>query len=614
MAKVSDNNPPTQPQAGPTQTQGANPQNLNNPGAIPLGANIFSLGFSVGQPNQTNPPQNVQRNQPNQPGNSVFIRAMSTDSNNNISQSLNSILGNLMGMNPMAFNQNNQNPGTNNQPNQNSNAGTAQPNPQPQQQNRPILIPGINVNFQTNAAGLNNAHPPQTVTVNNPLINNPSQPTTNTTINSNNSNQMEPPRQTQPPPCQHHPQHQTQSANPNLDSPNQYVLGMALLLNRLNGVQAQFPGPVIPRAYGPNVINALGNYLYNYQFQLLRASPYLSRLSDLLIREQLLSNPQDRAQLQHFAHEIGDFLEETILATRPLVNLLRNVSFGDSPGVYRVVDLDRIGEGMFNGNGIRAAGSEFVSNNLLNRNLRSVPPNVNVSQNTQQIPLQNNNNSNNPTNNNQQGVGEISISFAGIEINNENLGNNNANPNQNQAAPNLNPPNGMNILNAMGLNNLNLGGLLNNVLGGIQPNINQNLNTSNNNSNANPNNNSNQANLNRPTTVQQPATSIPMQINATSLPNNQNSNNNSNVPPINSQSIPQNNNAPAQNNGNSQPPINFAQNMMPQNMLQNVMDYTLRDLIMENYANQLEGGDEEMLTIFGNLRIGEVVTAVLSKL
>lgn len=46
-------------------------------------------------------------------------------------------------------------------------------------------------------------------------------------------------------------------------------------------------------------------------------------------------------------------------------------------------------------------------------------------------------------------------------------------------------------------------------------------------------------------------------------------------------------------------------------MMQNVMDYTLRDLIMENYANQLEGMDEEFLMIFGNLRIGEVVTAFL---
>ena len=47
--------------------------------------------------------------------------------------------------------------------------------------------------------------------------------------------------------------------------------------------------------------------------------------------------------------------------------------------------------------------------------------------------------------------------------------------------------------------------------------------------------------------------------------------------------------------------------------MQNLMDYTLKDLIMENYANQLEGMDEEFLNIFGNLKIGEVVTAFLSK-
>ena len=39
------------------------------------------------------------------------------------------------------------------------------------------------------------------------------------------------------------------------------------------------------------------------------------------------------------------------------------------------------------------------------------------------------------------------------------------------------------------------------------------------------------------------------------------------------------------------------QNMMGGGM-QNIMDYTLKDLIMENYGNQLEGMDGQSLTFW----------------
>ena len=60
------------------------------------------------------------------------------------------------------------------------------------------------------------------------------------------------------------------------------------------------------------------------------------------------------------------------------------------------------------------------------------------------------------------------------------------------------------------------------------------------------------------------------------------------------------------------PQMGINMNMMGGNMLQGIMDYTLKDLMMENYGNQLEGMDEEFLQIFGNLKIGEIVTAFIS--
>lgn len=640
MAKVSLENNAPQP-----NTQQPMP-GYNNQSNLPGAPNIFSLGFSIPQS------QNLPNQRINQQGNSVFIRAVSTNNNNpnelqNISQTFNSLLGNLMGGNALNPNQMNQNPSNlnnlnapnnstqtsstnvinnsqNQQPNQNltnnifqslqRNHGVPSPenqathntpnvhnsqNIRPPVQNIPPFIHFQPINIATSQNNTNNLPQNAGITVSPQGINLPSPP--RTIFNQT----------TQGTPLIANPQPITSAMSV---SPNQNILNMSTLLNRLMGEQAHFPGPVLPRPnVALNTVSNLGNYLYNYQFQVMRATPYLSRLSDLLIRESLINNPQDRVQLEHLSHEIGTFFEEMILATRPLVNLLKNLHLGDYVGNYRLVDYDMVGERMFDQNAQRSASNGYIANNLINRPMNS-PNQLPQTANFQAVPLGQNNN--NPRENR----GEIQISISGIEIednnaNNQrdiNRSNNNNNINQSQTQNNNGNPD---LLNMLGVNNINLGGLLNGLLGNIGNNPNNNL--SHNNPNINSNENQNPQNTNAVNnTLNRPPTTTPMtnfnlnpdlstDIHNRPIPRNLHSISNQQTMPQNtSQNLV--NNQPSQN---QVPQMDFnIQNMMGGNMLQGVMDYTLRDLMMENYANQLEGMDEEFIKIFGHLKIGEIVT------
>ena len=639
MAKVAIENPPP-PTNNQQPTQGAANENPNRPG-VP---NIFSLGFSLGQqpnfPNQRSP----------QTGNSVFIRAVSTNNNNgdlqNISQTFNNLFGNIIG--PNSINPNNVNPNPNantgtpaqqsSDPNQQANQTTPN-NFQPPLINRPINIPNfqpLNINPNQNMSQPQQINGPHNMNVNMfnlpqgmnlpqriniPLGNNMAQ--TPQGINMPQQGNTNQPQGNNMPHTHTHGinlpmfiNQQQQNINNGL-SPNQNILNMATLLNGIMGPQSQFPGPVLPRPnLSSNTVSNLGHYLYNYEFQLMRANPYLSRLSDLLIRETLIDNRQDRAQLQNFAHEMGHFLEELALATRPLVSLLKNLQLGDHPGNYRLVDVDNVGERVFDNNSQRLASTGYVLNNLINRPVISQ---TNPSQQNS-TPLQ-------PQANPREGT-EISISISGIEIeeNNANRSNVNINNNQNQNQQSQNNNNanggnrsGLDVLNLLG-NNLNLGGLLNNMLGGLTLNNNNN---NNNNNNMMPNNinissNSNNANNANTMNNRSPQQIIPVSenpiISQQNQPQNQPPQQNqpqpqSQLPPPLSQNI----NPLQQNQIPLEPPqMGINMNMMGGNMLQGIMDYTLKDLMMENYGNQLEGMDEEFLQIFGNLKIGEIVTAFIS--
>lgn len=84
-------------------------------------------------------------------------------------------------------------------------------------------------------------------------------------------------------------------------------------------------------------------------------------------------------------------------ATKPLINLLKNLEIGVNPGNYRLIDYDSVGERMFNAN----------NQNELHQYIRNVPrPNIHE---------------------------EISISITGVEINNQNPSENQNNSSQPQS-------------------------------------------------------------------------------------------------------------------------------------------------------------------------------------
>ena len=61
------------------------------------------------------------------------------------------------------------------------------------------------------------------------------------------------------------------------------------------GDDTQFPGPPMPQLpFERNPIVLLGSYMSNLAFNMSRMIPYLQRCGDLLQRESLLTNPDQR--------------------------------------------------------------------------------------------------------------------------------------------------------------------------------------------------------------------------------------------------------------------------------------------------------------------------------
>ena len=69
-----------------------------------------------------------------------------------------------------------------------------------------------------------------------------------------------------------------------------------------------------------------------------------------MLRETLITNPADRQQTQFLARKIGEYLEELNNATRPLVNLLKNLELGELPNRFRILDMDVVGQRLFDQN------------------------------------------------------------------------------------------------------------------------------------------------------------------------------------------------------------------------------------------------------------------------
>jgi hypothetical protein len=72
--------------------------------------------------------------------------------------------------------------------------------------------------------------------------------------------------------------------------------------------------------------------------QTLRLLPFISRLSSLFEREPLLTNSQDRANLQSLATLTGSALNQLILSLNPVTPLIRNAQIGHAPSQFRIIN------------------------------------------------------------------------------------------------------------------------------------------------------------------------------------------------------------------------------------------------------------------------------------
>lgn len=119
--------------------------------------------------------------------------------------------------------------------------------------------------------------------------------------------------------------------------PFAHVHNLGQIVNGMMGPNTSFPHPPMPQLpVSRNTLVLLGGFLYNYQFQLMRLIPFLSRLADLLQRESLITEAQQRADLQRFSRAMGAAMREINLATQPVVDLFQMMEIGPAPGQYHI--------------------------------------------------------------------------------------------------------------------------------------------------------------------------------------------------------------------------------------------------------------------------------------
>ena len=120
-------------------------------------------------------------------------------------------------------------------------------------------------------------------------------------------------------------------------------MAIGAIVNALMGPGAGFPEPLMPPLNLPrNSLTSIGVYLHNYQFQLTRLVPFISRLADLLQREALVATPRERIQMQVMAHHVGQALHEIVYATAPIAHLVRDIQIGEEPGSFRMINRPNI--------------------------------------------------------------------------------------------------------------------------------------------------------------------------------------------------------------------------------------------------------------------------------
>lgn len=167
-----------------------------------------------------------------------------------------------------------------------------------------------------------------------PFPGNPSNPS-NVSNPPNASNAPNAPNAPNPPHTNSVP---GQGRNPiEIALPFDHVHNIGLIINDLNGPNSSFPPPRMPQLpVQRNPLVLLGGFLYNYQFQLQRLLPFLSRTADLMQRESLITDPSERLMLQNLGQRVGNALNELNLATSPVISLLQQIQIGNGPGQFQL--------------------------------------------------------------------------------------------------------------------------------------------------------------------------------------------------------------------------------------------------------------------------------------
>ena len=145
------------------------------------------------------------------------------------------------------------------------------------------------------------------------------------------------PQQASPQGAQQVPQQAPQSGPREFSLPFNHVQNIGNIVNHMHGPGAGFPPPRMPQLnVDRNSLVILGGFMYQYYFQLMRLLPFMSRVSDLLQRESLITDSNERNMLQVMARNVGRAFSEIIQATQPVAEILQNLEVGQSPGNFNM--------------------------------------------------------------------------------------------------------------------------------------------------------------------------------------------------------------------------------------------------------------------------------------
>ncbi|OMJ76817.1 hypothetical protein SteCoe_23753 [Stentor coeruleus] len=154
---------------------------------------------------------------------------------------------------------------------------------------------------------------------------------------SGNLGQPNPQNRPSNPPNQPPPSQQPGPRQVEITLPFDRVLNIGNIVNELHGPGASFPPPRMPQLPVPrNPLVLLGGYLHNYQFQLMRLLPFISRLADLMQRESLIQDPNERQLLQILGQRVGLAMQELTLSTGPAMQILQQIQIGPQPGQFQM--------------------------------------------------------------------------------------------------------------------------------------------------------------------------------------------------------------------------------------------------------------------------------------